>query len=496
MSSGFTGEDLIKDRWLRLSTLYKILNKDGVQETFSPNWAQKELYGNMWYRNIVLKARQLGCTTAISLFFLDDCLFTKDLKVGIIANTEEDVKKLFRRVRYAYDNLPPKIKEIIYPITDSQTELVLSNGSSLRVGLSMRGDTLQRLLVSEFGKICAKYPDKALEIMTGAIEAVPKNGLVFIESTAEGRDGYFFDLCNESQDVQRSKVKLTTLDYRFFFFPWYKQDEYKLDQAVYISTDLEVYFEKLEKMGIILGPSQKVWYAKKKAALGDAMSAEYPSTPEEAFEASQEGLIYGPQLTITRAQGRISRVPYDRTQLVHTAWDLGYSDHTAIWFFQISGQEVHFIDYYQDQGKALQEYIEIVKNKPYQYGKHIGPHDIEAHELQTGLSRREYARRLGLEFDVVPRTPDLQLGIDAVRMAFNRCWFDVDGCKEGIKCLDNYRKRWVSSGYWSKEPLHDEASHGSSAMMYAILGLQFINHSGMTLEQRKQIDFARRSRYM
>lgn len=487
--------DLASDRWLRLETLYKIVNKDGQQETFKPNWAQRELYDNIWYRNIVLKARQLGCTTAISLFFLDDCLFTKDLKVGIIANTEEDVKKLFRRVRYAYDNLPEAIKAMVYPVRDSQTELSLSNGSSLRVGLSMRGDTLQRLLVSEFGKICAKYPDKAREIMTGAIEAVPKNGLVFIESTAEGREGYFYDLCKEAQDNKNSKLKLTPLDYRFFFFPWYKQDEYRIDEAVYIPPDLEKYFDNLEKSGILLGPSQKVWYAKKKATLGDALTAEYPTTPQEAFEASQEGLIYGPQMMIARAQNRISRVPYDRTQLVNTAWDLGYSDHTAIWFFQVCGQEIHFIDYYQDQGKSLQEYVEYVRSKPYQYNKHLGPHDIEAHELQTGLSRREYARRLGLDFTVVPRVPDLQLGIDAVRVAFNRIWLDVEQCKQGIKCLDNYKKRWVSSGFWSKEPLHDESSHGASAMMYAIQGLEFISTTGFSEEQRRMINTVRTSRY-
>jgi hypothetical protein len=496
MSSSFTVDELIKDRWKRLSCMYKIVDKDGKQITYQPNWAQIELYQNIWYRNVILKARQLGCTTAISLFFLDDCLFTSDLKAGIIAHTEEDVRKIFRRVKYAYDNLPESFKKIIYPIRDSQTELSLSNGSSLRVGLSMRGDTLQRLLVSEYGKICAKYPEKAREIRTGAIEAVPKNGICFIESTAEGREGHFHDLCIEAQDAAKSKIKLTTLDYQFHFFPWYKEPDYKIDEAVYIPVETEKYFDVLEKSGIILGPSQKVWYTKKKAALGEDMMREYPTTPAEAFEASQEGLIFGPQLMIARAQNRISHVPLDRSQLVYTAWDLGYSDHTAIWFFQICGQEIHFIDYYQDQGKSLQEYIELIRNKPYQYAKHFAPHDIEAHELQTGLTRREFARRLGIDFDVIRRTPDIQLSIDLARTHFNRCWFDVEKCKAGIKCLDNYRKKWVSTGFWAREPFHDENSHGASSLMYAIEGLDFVKNTGFTADQRKQIDFARKTRYM
>ncbi len=492
----FTVDDLIKDRWLRLRTMYYIINKEGKKQLFEPNWAQQQLFDNLWHRNIILKCRQLGFSTATSLFLLDHCLFNKDAQVGIIAHSWSDVKKLFERVKYAYNNLPDGIKSIIYPLRDSQTELMLSNGSSLRVGLSMRGATLSMLHISEMGKICAEYPEKAKEVMTGAVEAVPLNGIVIVESTAEGNSGIFFDMCQTAQDNEKAKIRLTKLDYRFHFFPWWKHHEYAMDETVYISSELEKYFDKLDKSGIILGPSQKVWYAKKKVSLGDEMFREYPSTSEESFQGSSDGLIYGPQLMIARAQNRISHVPLDRSQLVYTAWDLGYSDHTAIWFFQLCGQEIHFIDYYQDQGKSLQEYIEIVRSKGYQYSKHLGPHDIEAHELQTGLTRREYARRLGIDFDVVPRTPDIQISIDLVRTHFNRCWFDVEKCKSGIKCLDNYRKRWVNTGYWAREPMHDENSHGASALQTAIDGLDVIKSTGFTAEQRKSIDFARRNRYM
>lgn len=496
MSSGFTADDLIKDRWLRLRSLYYIVNKDGKKQLFEPNWAQQDFFDNLWYRNVILKCRQLGFSTCTSLFLLDHCLFTKDSHVGIIAHSWHDVKLLFERVKFAYNNLPEKLKEAIYPLRDSQTELMLSNGSSLRVGLSMRGQTLSILMISEFGKICAQDPNKAREIVTGAIEAVPQKGIVIIESTAEGSSGTFFDMCKTAQDVAKTAVKLTTFDYRFHFYPWWKHSDYAMDEAVYISTDLEIYFEKLEKIGIVLGPSQKVWYAKKKASLGDDMMREYPSTPQEAFLGSQEGLIYGPQMTLMRSQNRICRVPYDRSILTHCALDIGFSDESAIVWFQISGREIHIIDYYQDNGKSLQEYIEVIRNKPYNYGKYLAPHDIDNHELSTGFTRREFARRLGIDFTVVPRCQDLQVAIDEVRMKFDRLWIDNEKCASLIKCLDNYKKRWMSAGYWAKEPVHNEFSHGADSLRYAILGLEYLVDSGMTPEQRKQIDFARRSRYM
>lgn len=126
----------------------------------------------MWYCNLILKARQLGISTFVSLLFLDRCLFNSNQHAGIIAHTREDAEQLFRRVKFAYDSLPIEIKALRMANTDKARELQLSNGSTLRVGTSMRSSTLQYLHISEFGKICAKYPDKAREIVTGALNAI------------------------------------------------------------------------------------------------------------------------------------------------------------------------------------------------------------------------------------------------------------------------------------------------------------------------------------
>ena len=185
---------LANPRW-RLNHLYNIVDKQGNKVIFKFNWAQEELYNDVWYCNIILKARQLGISTFICLLFLDRCLFNSNISAGIIAHTLEDSQQLFRRVKFAYDNLPEEIKKIVSAENDTTNMLKFSNGSSLRVGTSLRSSTFQYLHISEFGKICAKYPDKAQEIITGSLNTVAPGQYVFIESTAEGRAGYFYDIC-------------------------------------------------------------------------------------------------------------------------------------------------------------------------------------------------------------------------------------------------------------------------------------------------------------
>ena len=170
----------------RLNNLYWIVDKSGQRVKFQPNIQQQALLSGMWYLNLVLKARQLGMTTFILIFMLDRCLFNSDTKAGVIAHNREDAQKFFReKLKYAYDNLPDWLKSELAAKSDRAGELVFTNGSSITVGTSMRSSSLQYLHISEFGKVCAKYPDKAREIVTGALNAVEAGQFVFIESTAE-----------------------------------------------------------------------------------------------------------------------------------------------------------------------------------------------------------------------------------------------------------------------------------------------------------------------
>ncbi len=186
---------------------------------------------------------------------LDACLFNSNIRAGTIAHRLDDAKVIFRdKIRFPYDNLPDAIKALRPIKKDAADELLFSNNSSIRVGVSMRSGTLQYLHIAEYGQVCARFPEKAREIRTGALNTVQAGQVVFIESTAEGKEGHFFDLCEAAQAKQRMGTPLTPLDFKFAFFPWWKAPEYVLDPSgVVIGEDHRKYFDTLEATaGIVL----------------------------------------------------------------------------------------------------------------------------------------------------------------------------------------------------------------------------------------------------
>jgi hypothetical protein len=466
-------EQRMGDPSWRLNHLYHIVDKYGRKLLFQCNWAQQQLYRDMWYCNIILKARQLGISTFICLLFLDRCLFNSNLAAGIICHTREDSEHMFKRIKFAYDNLPSSIKVLRPATIDSARELVFSNGSSLRVGTSMRGSTLQYLHISEFGKICAKFPDKANEIVTGSLNTIAPGQYVFIESTAEGREGHFYELCKISQSISQDK-ELSKLDFRFHFYPWWKEPTYRIGSPVVMQSETLDYFTSLEGRGVHLDSEQKWWYGARYSTQGEDMLREYPSTPEEAWEQSNEGRYYGRQISQARLEKRVAFVPYDESIPVYTAWDLGYNDSTSIWFVQVLGKEIRLIEYIEGSGESLAHWLGVVKSKPYVYEKHLAPHDVLAHEYSSGMTRQSSARKMGVALIPVPRVEVIP-GIDAVRGMLNRCWFDERKCAQGIKCLENYKKEWNDrQGCWASRPLHNQYSHGADAFRTLATGLHFI----------------------
>lgn len=284
-----------------------------------------------------------------------------------------------------------------------------------------------------------KFPDKAREIITGSLNAIAPGQYVFIESTAEGREGYFYQMCKEARAIQDSDKKLSPLDFRFHFLPWHAHKSYSIDPScVAVPKHYSDYFDTLE--GVIdsrLDEKQRAWYIKRASTQGEDMKREFPSTPDEAFESSNEGLYYSRQMTEARQQGSLRSVYYDANIPVHTAWDLGFNDSTDIWLFQQCGQEIHLLEYYENSGEALTHYLQYLKGKPYTYGKHLVPHDAAVHEYSTGLSRVEVAKNHAIHFTVVPDI-GINKGIDAVRNLLNRCWFDEVKFSKGIVALENY----------------------------------------------------------
>ena len=215
-------------------------------------------------------------------------------------------------------------------------------------------------------------------------------------------------------------------------------------------------------------------------------AARLQMTPEQfeqeyecSFTAAIIGAYYGKLLTDAEDNGKITRGPYDPALPVHTAWDLGINDSTAIWFAQVyRGGAVNVIDYYENSGVGLDHYAEVLRKKDYHWGDHLAPHDIEVRELGSGKSRLETAFSLGIRFRVIPRMK-IADGINAARMMLPKCYFDRDKCSEGLEMLRQYRQEWDErKKIFRDQPRHDFTSHAADAFRYLAVGLE--NRTTMT----------------
>lgn len=202
---------------------------------------------------------------------------------------------------------------------------------------------------------------------------------------------------------------------------------------------------------------------------------EFAQEFECSFTAPNSGSYYGKWLDAALAEGRIRQVPYDPMLPVHTCWDLGMDDSTAIWWFQRSpGGEWRWLEYHEDSGPGLDHYAKIIREKPYVYGKHFLPHDIEVRELGNGgKSRRMTLLGLGVQPIVVVPAANPADRVSASRMIMPRSYFDVKGCEIGIKKLRGYRRQWNEHmGVWRADPVHDGASHGADSFGTGVQGSQ------------------------
>jgi hypothetical protein len=473
-------EEKCKDRWWRLCNLYWIVDKNGKKCLFTPNRVQRLLLNNFWFRNLVLKSRQHGVTTFLCILFLDMCLFNDNVSCGIIAHRLPDAKNFFNnKIKFAYQNLPELFK-LGRPLAKSN-DMVLEfdNGSSIAVSVSLRSGTVQYLHISEFGKVCAQFPKKAAEIVSGALNTVVVGQYIFIESTAEGASGYFFDYCDQALKDQASGERLDQLSFKIHFFSWWQDPANKLHeedaQHVQLSQEMQEYFEDLRsKYGIVLSMAQKGWYQATRRVQGELIYREHPSIPEEAFFAIVRGAYYAHQMFQLRELRRIVEVPWDPRLPVETGWDLGMADTTCIVFRQRLGSgENRIIDYYENNGEGLAHYVKLLQGKPYTYGRHYLPHDSAVRSMNDAVSREDKLYELGLRnLFTVERTHDIEDGIEETRNYLMTCWIDKERAKRLVQALDEYRKKWNEEMQaFSSQPLHNWASNPADAFRTLACGV-------------------------
>ncbi len=458
---------LASDKMWRLHNLYYITNEHGQKMLFQPREAQLRFLLARHGFDIILKARQLGFSTVVQLDMLDDCLFGKNENAAIIAQSMNDAEEIFgTKLKFPYDNLPGFLKKLVYPIRDSRTAIEFNNGSKIRVGVSMRSSTLTNLHISEHGKICAKDPIRAREIRTGSLNAVHVGQKVTIESTAEGREGDFFEFTQRAKALEGKE--LNPLDFKFHFYPWYQQESYSLTQSVVAPKELSDYFDKLEgELKITITKGQRAWYVKKWEVQQDDMKREFPSTPDEAFEQAIEGAYFAQQMALARKQNRIGDIPFDPSIPVNTFWDIGNRDGAGIWFHQRAGLQNRFVHYYENSGETFPHYAKYLQDLGCVFGGHYLPHDADHKTFRmAGSVITDANELLKGEVYLVPKVKDKKIGIAAVRAVLGSCWIDSAQCDVGIRHMDNFRKEWNEQmGCWRDTPRHDDAMRGADAFM-------------------------------
>lgn len=481
----------LRDPHWRIRNLYFILDKNGQKVLFTPNPVQEAFINEIWYRNTILKGRQLGFSTAVQLLWLDTCLFNPNIGSAVIAqdlDTAKDIRNT--KIKFAYDNLPAIIQKMVPIVTDNVREIEWANGSFMIIATSARGRTLQRLHVTELGKIAAKYPDKAREIQTGSFPAVDQDGIIVVESTAEGISGLFYEMVKSAKEQQDSNRKLTKLDFKLIFATWWEADEYEIaPDGVIITEKDHQYFDRLEtEIGRELSLRKRAWYVlKRKNDFGgnqEMMWQEYPSTIDEAFQQSSEGVYLAAQLTQVRKEGRICDLPYDPSLPVNTFWDLGVGDDIAIWFHQSVGPFDHFIDYLEGSGEPYNYYWHQMQMKGYVWGKHYLPHD-GAHRRPGSEALKTSADMLGdlgvSDIEIVPRTQELIAAIQQLRMDMVHYRFDQTRCAAGILHLDNYQKDWNERlATWSSMPRKNGHQHAADAIRQKAQIAEMLRESGGT----------------
>lgn len=200
---------------------------------------------------------------------------------------------------------------------------------------------------------------------------------------------------------------------------------------------------------------------------------QYEQEFECSFEAAILGAYFGREMAQAQEDGRITNVEYDPKFPVHTVWDLGYSDDTAIWFYQVVAGEIRILAFYFASGKDIDHYAEVLKSKPYIYGKHWLPHDAKAKTMAARGKSIQEQLASHFEFKNIRIVPSLshEDGIQAARKMFPRVYFD-ESC-EGLEALRQYRREWDDDRKCFREkPLHNWTSHPADAFRYLAVAWQ------------------------
>ena len=462
----------------RMNNLYMIIDKAGDRIPFVMNFAQHRVYAASIEhpRLIILKSRQQGISTFWLLSFLDDTIFYSNFNCGLMAQGKDEAATLLIRLKFAWHNLDDWVKALlgVRVVKDNSQEFTLSNNSTMFIRTSFRSATLQRLHISELGKIANKYPERAKETKTGTLQALAPGNTGVIESTAEGHN--MFKHMWDQAVRQHAADRLAAKDFRPIFLSWLDDPDCVEFEHQHPDDEALAYFLSLEnELDIKLTQEQRnFWVAQERELEGD-IHQEYPATAEEAFRAAMDG-TYWAKRYIECVVRRNHRAPdsYDQNLSVYIAIDVGRSDYFVMCFFQVWRNQIRIIHEYYNNGEWLGHYVnyakEVIAEKGYFIEKWFLPHDMNVTDIteREAKTRQDILYDLGVTNTVLLEKIAVRESIEHVREAMPYIWIDVE-CIYLEQCFLNYTKDWNPLlEIWRDQPKRNEFAHGADAIRYTV----------------------------
>ena len=366
------------DQHWRINNLYVVENEKGDVVKFKLNHVQAILFKDLWWLNVVPKSRQHGISTFFEKLWFDTALFNDNITCGIVDKSMPDATKKLAKMKFAWEHMDSKkhnpdtyqigasIKERVKITKSNDSEIEFSNGSKIWCGVSLRGGTVQRLLITELGAISYNNPDKAEEIRAGAFNTVHEGSIVAIESTHEGGEfGLNYEMIRLAQQSPLEKDRMSRMHWKLHFFGWWQDPKNVLQidggYETAMSPELEeLFMEKEQLCKMKLSKEQKYWYAMKRLTQRDKMSKEHPFDVEEAISAAIKGAIYGDLMNEMRTESRIVDFPWDRASPLYCFWDMGKKDFMCMELMQHNGQYWTVVDSFAYFGKGEHFYHQKV----------------------------------------------------------------------------------------------------------------------------------------
>lgn len=492
----------LKSKLWRLNNLYTITDKQAREVPFRLNYAQWKVYilSIGFKRVVIVKSRQQGISMFWVVCFIDDCIFNPNFKAGMVSYGDPQMQALLDRVRFIWDRFPQYIKTILNlkKETSNRTkELTFNNRSKLMITNNYRGDTIQRLHISELGKIASENPKRAEELMTGSLQALHDNSKAIAESTAEGENKLAEIWRQGVKDYDKeSNIMLNPESFRPIFLSFLEDPSCVREQYQKDIPESVNYFKNKEN---ITQERKNFWIAKY-TNLGEDVYKEFPASAEEAFRLKTEGAVYAAlynQFTKRRTDLNKPFIPiseggiYNPSFPLYVSFDLGVNDPTvAIWFqaycpktssemIKIPKFRILYEKLFQDHEASMKNISDCLKqvletvpasgSGPAKYSEIILPFDAKQRSQQEKVQTRfEILYELGWQ-QILTTKKISKESISNVKELLQYLEIDVNHCpKTDVAFRNLKRKRDNMRNIWLDDIQHDDHSHPMDAVAYGI----------------------------